>query len=144
MSQHQVGDRTVEVSVRVGGDEWDDGFFDNVKKIIVDFNYFGIVFIKIYYCNGNVVVAGAARGGDSIETRGFLVAEDDYIEAVEGTYTESYITSIAFRSHKGNKSGSLGFFEGKSFALGGGRGSKIIGFYGRSSHLQLTAFGVRL
>ncbi|KAG7635013.1 F-box domain [Arabidopsis suecica] len=107
----------------------------------VDEGNTSIIFVKFYYRNGNVRVAGAAHG-DSTETRGLMVPDDDYIEAVQGTYTESHITSMAFRLHKGNRSLRFGFFEGMSFVLGGGRGSKIIGFYGRSSDLYLTAFGV--
>ncbi|VYS60907.1 unnamed protein product [Arabidopsis thaliana] len=146
ITQHQVESRFapprgIQVSVGVGGDEWDDGFFDNVKEIIIHTNSLGIIFVKFYYRNGNVRVAGAAHG-DSTETRGLMVPDDDYIEAVQGTYTESHITSMAFRLHKGNRSLRFGFFEGMSFVLGGGRGSKIIGYYGRSSDLYLTAFGV--
>ncbi|CAD5326276.1 unnamed protein product [Arabidopsis thaliana] len=146
ITQHQVESRFapprgIQVSVGVGGDEWDDGFFDNVKEIIIHTNSLGIIFVKFYYRNGNVRVAGAAHG-DSTETRGLMVPDDDYIEAVQGTYTESHITSMAFRLHKGNRSLRFGFFEGMSFVLGGARGSKIIGFYGRSSDLYLTAFGV--
>ncbi|XP_010512226.2 PREDICTED: jacalin-related lectin 38-like [Camelina sativa] len=164
--------RGVQVSGGVGGDEWDDGVFDNVKHVTVGFNYHGITFVKFNYCNGIVVVTGATHGdsttatcqvaiddyieavegtgathGDSTKTREIIqyqVAVDDYIEAVEGTYTESHITSIAFRLHKDNESLLLGSFEGKSFALGGGRGSKILGFYGRSSDDHLTALGVHL
>ncbi|EOA34161.1 hypothetical protein CARUB_v10021663mg, partial [Capsella rubella] len=99
--------RGIQVSVGVRGDEWDDGSFDNVNKIIVDFNDLGVIFIKFYYCNGYVVVAGDAHGDSTTETRTIIVAKDDYIEAVEGTYTESHITSITFRLHKAGKYKSL-------------------------------------
>ncbi|XP_010414640.1 PREDICTED: jacalin-related lectin 38-like [Camelina sativa] len=131
------------VQVSVGGDEWDNGFFENVKTILVNFNNYGIIFVKSYCCKDYVVVAGAAHG-DSRITYGFTVNDDDYIEAIEGTYTESHITSITFRSHKGRNTQLLGVLEGMPFVLGGGRGSKIIGFYGRSSDVHLTALGVHL
>lgn len=42
--------------------EWDDSFYDNVKKISVGQSHFGVVFVKFSYYKDNMVVAGAAHG----------------------------------------------------------------------------------
>ncbi|CAA7016662.1 unnamed protein product [Microthlaspi erraticum] len=91
-------------------------------------------------------VVGAVHGNTTQFPyyQNFIIAEDDYIEAVEGTYNESHITSIAFRTHKRKHTPHYGLFEGRFFTLGGGGDSKIIGFYGKNSPLHLTALGVHL
>ncbi|EFH52772.1 hypothetical protein ARALYDRAFT_907464 [Arabidopsis lyrata subsp. lyrata] len=71
-----------------------------------------------------------------------MIAGGDYIEAVEGTYTESHITSITFRMYKGGMMPQYGRLNGMPFSLRGERGEKVIGFYGRSSDVHLTALGV--
>ncbi|EOA23975.1 hypothetical protein CARUB_v10017195mg, partial [Capsella rubella] len=136
-----------EANDGAGEHEWDDGFFDSVKKISVGRSHLGLVFVRFEYSNDNVVVAGAAHGDDSSYTQDddLMIDEDNYIEAVEGTYTESHITSLKFCLHKCNTSRQYGRQNGTLFVLGGGESSKIIGFYGRNSDVHdLTALGVHL
>ncbi|XP_019100044.1 PREDICTED: jacalin-related lectin 38-like [Camelina sativa] len=51
-----------------GENEWDDGFFDSVKKISIGRSHLGVVFVRFEYTNDNVVVAGAAHGDDATYT----------------------------------------------------------------------------
>ncbi|CAH8366501.1 unnamed protein product [Eruca vesicaria subsp. sativa] len=147
----------VEASNGVGGNEWDDGFFDRVVKIYVGQSDLGCVFVKFDYIKDNTTVAGAGHWNaitlipEPEDSRTgprpneVMIAYDDYIEAIEGTYTESQITSITFQTHKKRLWPlQCGLFNGKPFVLQGQKGSKIIGFYGRSSGDQLTALGVHL
>ncbi|CAN7119591.1 unnamed protein product [Brassica rapa subsp. narinosa] len=140
----------VEASNGVGGNEWDDGFFDRVEKIYVGQSDLGCLFIKFDYIKDNTIVAGAGHWNTATlipesEDSRIMITYDDYIEAIEGTYTESQITSITFRTHKERLWPlQCGLFNGKPFVLQGEKGSKIIGFYGRSSGDHLTALCVHL
>ncbi|CAL9245755.1 unnamed protein product [Arabidopsis halleri] len=127
-----------------GGNEWDDGIFHNVKKINVGLNDFETVFVKFHYSKYNMTEAGAGHGNTTthIPEDEIMIAGGDYIEAVEGTYTESHITSITFRMYKGGMMPQYGRLNGMPFSLRGERGEKVIGFYGRSSDVHLTALGV--
>ncbi|AEE79943.1 putative protein [Arabidopsis thaliana] len=127
-----------------GGNEWDDGIFHNVKKINVGVNDFDTVFVKFHYSKYNRIEAGAGHGNATTHNPDdeIMIAGGDYIEAVEGTYTESHITSITFRMRKGDMMPQYGRLNGTPFSLRGERGSKAIGFYGRSSGVHLTALGV--
>ncbi|KAJ4904967.1 Jacalin-related lectin 38 [Raphanus sativus] len=139
----------VEVSNGVGGNEWDDGVFDRIEKIYVGEINLGGVFLKCDYVKDNMNVVGVGHWSantlipDLYDIK--LIANDDYIEAIEGSYTESQITSIMFRTHKKtSRPLQCGMFNGKPFVLRGEKGSKIIGFYGRSSGDHLTALGIHL
>uniref|UniRef100_M4DH16 Jacalin-type lectin domain-containing protein n=1 Tax=Brassica campestris TaxID=3711 RepID=M4DH16_BRACM len=140
---HFVFPRGVEATNGVGENEWDDGFFDNVKKISVGQSDTGVAFVKFDYSNNKAVVIGAVHGNAThITYDDVLIDDDDYIEAVEGTYNDNYITSLTFRLHKRKIAPRYGPEDGTPFVLRGGGGRKIIGFYGRNTDVYLTAFGV--
>ncbi|CAE6076796.1 unnamed protein product [Arabidopsis arenosa] len=147
MSTQQVESRFTPprgIQASDGGNEWDDGIFHNVKKINVGLNDLDTVFVKFHYSKYNMTVAGAGHGNATthIPEDEIMIAGGDYIEAVEGTYTESHITSITFRMYKGGMMPQYGRLNGMPFSLRGERGEKVIGFYGRSSDVHLTALGV--
>ncbi|CAH8390688.1 unnamed protein product [Eruca vesicaria subsp. sativa] len=139
----------VEVSNGVGEIEWDDGFFDHIWRIYVGESDHGGVFLKCDYIRDNMNFVGAGHWSakalipDQPEDSELMIFDDDYIEAIEGTYTESQITSLTFLT-KGHWRLSCGHLNGKPFVLRGVKGSKIIGFYGRSSGDHLTALGIHL
>ncbi|KAL0807901.1 hypothetical protein Bca101_100393 [Brassica carinata] len=140
---HFAFPRGVEATNGVGENEWDDGFFDNVKKISVGQSDTGVAFVKFDYSNNKAVVVGAVHGNaTNITYDDVLIDDDDYIEAVEGTYNDNYITSLTFRLHKRKIAPRYGPEDGTPFVLRGGGGRKIIGFYGRNTDVYLTAFGV--
>ncbi|KAG5399650.1 hypothetical protein IGI04_014257 [Brassica rapa subsp. trilocularis] len=115
----------VEVSNGVGGNEWDDGFFDLIEKIYVgESNLGGVtdVFLKCDYVKDNMNVVGAGHWSAKTLIPELydikLIADDDYVEAIEGTYTESRITFIMFRTHKKtSRPLHCGMFNGKPFVL---------------------------
>ncbi|KAF2593916.1 hypothetical protein F2Q70_00045503, partial [Brassica cretica] len=59
---HFAFPRGVEATNGVGENEWDDGFFDNVKKISVGQSDTGVAFVKFDYSNNKAVVIGAVHG----------------------------------------------------------------------------------
>ncbi|CAN8289868.1 unnamed protein product [Cochlearia groenlandica] len=132
---------------RIGEKQWDDGYFDNVKKIRIGRSFFGVVFVKFYYSDDSTFVEGTTHGNSTqIRYDEILIPDDDYIEYVEGTYNDSHIISLWFELHKRKRTTYYygTFDKGTPFLLHGIKNSKIIGFYGRSSNVHLTALGVHL
>lgn len=52
----------VEAKGGKGGNEWDDGTFDGVRKVYVGKGQDCIAFVKFEYVNGSQVVVGEDRG----------------------------------------------------------------------------------
>jgi len=44
------------------GDVWDDGVYENVRKVYVGQAQYGIAFVKFEYVNGSQVVVGDEHG----------------------------------------------------------------------------------
>ncbi|CAH8310462.1 unnamed protein product [Eruca vesicaria subsp. sativa] len=135
----------IEVRNGVGGNVWDDGYFDQVKKIYIGKNDSGGIFVKFGYIKHNAKVAGLGHGNGPTthlpKKNKLNISYGEYIEYVEGTYTESQITSITFRLNN-TRMLRYGRFKGTYFLLRR-EGSKIMGFYGRhSDDHHLTALGV--
>ncbi|CAE5967495.1 unnamed protein product [Arabidopsis arenosa] len=102
------------------GDVWDDGVYDNVRKVYVGQGQYGITFVKFEYVNGSQ----------------FEIDADDYIVYVEGyrekvnDMTSEIITFLSFKTYKGKTSQPIKQRPGVKFVLQGG---KIVGFHGRST-----------
>ncbi|KAL9291617.1 putative jacalin-like lectin domain-containing protein [Arabidopsis thaliana] len=137
----------VEAQGGIGGDVWDDGTHDGVRKVHVGQGLDGVSFINVVYENGSQEVVGGEHGKKSligIET--FEVDADDYIVAVQVTYDKIFgydsdiITSITFSTFKGKTSPPYGLDTENKFVLKEKNGGKLVGFHGRAGEI-LYALG---
>ncbi|XP_024014827.1 jacalin-related lectin 32 [Eutrema salsugineum] len=137
----------VEAQGGVGGDVWDDGVHDGVRKVHVGQGQDGVSFINVVYEKDSQEVEGGEHGKKSllgIET--FEVDADDYIIAVQVTYDKIFgydsdvITSITFYTSKGKTSPPYGLDTEKKFLLKEKNGGKLVGFHGRAGEV-LYALG---
>ncbi|KAL1200770.1 Jacalin-related lectin 32 [Cardamine amara subsp. amara] len=129
----------VEAQGGVGGDVWDDGVHDGVRKVHVGQGQDGVSFINAVYEKGSLEVEGGEHGKQSLlgfET--FEVDTDDYIVAVQVTSDKIFgqesdiITSISFSTFKGVTSPPYGLDTEKKFVLKEKNGGKLVGFHGRA------------
>ncbi|ESQ30257.1 hypothetical protein EUTSA_v10011239mg [Eutrema salsugineum] len=120
-----------------GGNAFDDGRFDGVKKITVGADDLSVTYIKIEYIkDGKVEIRehGTNRG----ELKEFSVDyPKDKITAVGGsydhifTYDATLVTSLYFTTSNGITSPLFGKTSGNDFNLKGENGEKLVGFHGR-------------
>ncbi|KAL1200771.1 Myrosinase-binding protein 1 [Cardamine amara subsp. amara] len=131
----------------VGGDVWDDGVHDGVRKVNVGQGQDGVSCINVVYDKGSQEVEGDEHGKKTLlgfET--FEVDADDYIVAVQVTYDKIFgqdseiITSITFKTFKGKTSPPYGLESGNTFVLKERNGGKLLGFHGRANE-SLHALG---
>ncbi|KAL0719361.1 hypothetical protein Bca4012_068685 [Brassica carinata] len=137
----------VEAQGGVGGDVWDDGVYDGVRKVHVGQGQDGVSFINAVYEKGSQEVEGGEHGNKTLlgfET--FEVDADDYIIAVQVTYDKIFghesdvITSITLYTFKGKASPPYGLETEKKFVLKEKNGGKLLGFHGRAGEV-LYALG---
>ncbi|ANM63060.1 Mannose-binding lectin superfamily protein [Arabidopsis thaliana] len=130
-----------------GGESWDDGAFDGVRKIYVGQGENGIASVKFVYDKNNQLVLGEEHGKHTL--LGYEEFELDYpseyITAVEGYYDKvfgsesSVIVMLKFKTNK-RTSPPYGMDAGVSFILGK-EGHKVVGFHGKASP-ELYQIGV--
>ncbi|CAH8260706.1 unnamed protein product [Arabidopsis lyrata] len=124
------------------GDVWDDGAYENVRKVYVGQGQYGIAFVKFEYFNGSQVVVGDEHGKKTeLGVEEFEIDADDYIVYVEGyrekvnDMTSEIITFLSIKTFKGKTSHPIEKRPGVKFVLHGG---KIVGFHGRSTVYTLS------
>ncbi|CAH8307489.1 unnamed protein product [Eruca vesicaria subsp. sativa] len=132
-----------------GGDLWDDGAFDGLKKIYVGQGQNGVVSVKFEYYKNNSVVAKDDHGKTTL--LGYEEFEVDfpneYITAVEGCYDKilgsenGVITMLKFKTNK-RTSPQFGMDSASSFVVEK-KGYKIVGFHGNASH-EVHQLGVHV
>ncbi|XP_010419351.1 PREDICTED: jacalin-related lectin 20-like [Camelina sativa] len=130
-----------------GGESWDDGAFDGVRKIYVGQGDNGISSVKFVYDKNNQLVLGEEHGKKTM--LGYeefeLEYPSEYITAVEGYYEKTFgsdsavIIMLKFKTNK-RTSPPFGMESGVSFTLGK-EGHKVVGFHGKASH-ELHQIGV--
>ncbi|XP_010472627.1 PREDICTED: jacalin-related lectin 20-like isoform X2 [Camelina sativa] len=130
-----------------GGESWDDGAFDGVRKIYVGQGDNGISSVKFVYDKNNQLVLGEEHGKKTM--LGYeefeLEYPSEYITAVEGYYEKTFgsdsavIIMLKFKTNK-RTSPPFGMESGVSFTLGR-EGHKVVGFHGKASH-ELHQIGV--
>ncbi|KAG7567825.1 Jacalin-like lectin domain superfamily [Arabidopsis thaliana x Arabidopsis arenosa] len=121
-----------------GGESWDDGAFDGVRKIYVGQGNNGIASVKFVYDKNNQLVLGEEHGKQTL--LGYeefeLEYPSEYITAVEGYYDKvfgsesSVIVMLKFKTNK-RTSPPFGMDAGVSFILGK-EGHKVVGFHGKA------------
>jgi len=132
-----------------GGDLWDDGVFDGVKKIYVGQGENGVSSVKFEYHQKNSVIAKDDHGKKTM--LGYEEFELDfpseYITAVEGCFDKvmgsesGIVTMLKFKTNK-RTSPQFGLESTSSFLIEK-EGYKIVGFHGKASH-EIHQFGVHV
>ncbi|KAF3604249.1 hypothetical protein F2Q69_00038150 [Brassica cretica] len=124
-----------------GGDHgaaWDDGFYEDVRKIYVGQGDSGVSFIKFEYDVGKKLVAGDGHGKMSLlGTEEFeLDFPNEYIVSVEGCYDKVFgieaevVTMVKFKTNK-RTSPPFGMDGGTTFVFEM-KDHKIVGFHGKA------------
>ncbi|KFK24097.1 hypothetical protein AALP_AAs67434U000100 [Arabis alpina] len=133
-----------------GGKSWDDGAYQNVKKIYIGQGENGIASVKFEYENdANEVVMGDEHGNKTLlDYEKFeLDYPSEYITSVEGCKDKvlgaeaGVITMLKFKTNK-RTSPPFGLESASSFVLQK-EGHKITGFHGKSSTM-LHQIGVHV
>ncbi|XP_010500804.1 PREDICTED: jacalin-related lectin 12-like [Camelina sativa] len=130
-----------------GGNIWDDGTFQGVKKVCVYFNDL-IRCIEFEYINGGkeeTRVHGMKIFMDDVSKKEFVLDyPNEYLTAVEGTYINPYgytkITSLTFKTSRNRTSLRMGNASNSSFLLES-KGCALVGFHGLSTTDHLYALG---
>ncbi|XP_019058555.1 PREDICTED: myrosinase-binding protein 2-like [Tarenaya hassleriana] len=120
-----------------GGNTFDDGAFDSVRKVYVGQGDIGVSYVKFHYDNSGNSETRDHGKKTLLGTEDFVLEyPDEYITSVEGTYDKIYgsdsevITSLTFKTSKGRTSQPFGIVAGISFTLDG-KGGKLLGFHGQ-------------
>ncbi|CAN6827562.1 unnamed protein product [Brassica oleracea var. botrytis] len=132
----------VEVIGGKGGETFDDGAFDHVRKIFVAKGDSGIAYVKFEYEKDGRRVTQEHGQKTSQETEVFEVGQDDditsvkaYYEKLDASKTET-ITYLAFKTLKGVNSQPFGktpVIVNEQTKLSLLEGGKITGFHGSST-----------
>ncbi|CAN8303103.1 unnamed protein product [Cochlearia groenlandica] len=129
-----------------GGDIFDDGTFDDIRKVYVGQGESSVAYIRFEYEKNGKIETREHGKRTLLGTEEFEVGQDDYITSVEVYYEKIFgmpseiITSLIFNTFKGKTSQPFGLVSGNKTMLQGGKG-KIVGFHGRASHV-LHALGI--
>ncbi|XP_010545656.1 PREDICTED: jacalin-related lectin 23-like [Tarenaya hassleriana] len=113
-----------------GGNAWDDGTHDGIRKVYAGRNNSDISYVKFEYDK-----AGKFQAHDhgKIVQQPIEFALDypnEHITEVEGTF-RNVVTSLSFKTSKKRTSPTFGVVSGTKFVLEG-KGSRIVGFHGRA------------
>jgi len=116
-----------------GGATWDDGAYNDVRKVYVGGDGACVTRIMFDYVKGGKTEQ-CGYGVKRQDLQEFLLDPNEYIISVEGTYGKvqqfrhPVITSLVFRTSEGRTSPTFG---AKKFVLED-RGRQLVGFHGRS------------
>ncbi|EOA39049.1 hypothetical protein CARUB_v10011659mg [Capsella rubella] len=130
--------KKVEAQGGNGGETFDDGAFDAVRKVYVGQGDSGVSYIKFEYEKNGKRETREHGKMTLLGTEEFEVDSDDYITSVECYYEKVFgtptdiITSLIFKTLKGITSQPFGMVSGDKSILEGG---KIVGFHGRASNV---------
>ncbi|KAG7625462.1 putative jacalin-like lectin domain-containing protein [Arabidopsis thaliana] len=134
----QVPAKKLEAKGGDGGAMWDDGFYEDVRKVYVGQGDSGVSFVKFEYANRKELVAGVGHGKMSIlGTEEFVLdSPNEYIVSVEGSYDKVFgvegelVTMLRFKTNK-RTSPPFGLDAGTTFAVEM-KDHKIVGFHGKA------------
>ncbi|XP_010528951.1 PREDICTED: myrosinase-binding protein 2-like [Tarenaya hassleriana] len=128
-----------------GGDVWDDGVYDRVRKVHVGNGRSCIGHIKFEYeKDGKIEIR--EHGWIEAPPVEFALNPNEYIISVEGTtnhvplYKTTIVTSLSFKTSTGRTSPTYGFVTGEKFVLED-RGREIVGFHGQAGE-AIDAIGI--
>ncbi|CAN8289537.1 unnamed protein product, partial [Cochlearia groenlandica] len=129
-----------------GGNSWDDGAFDGVRKIYVGLRDKVVSVVKFMYYKEEHTVFGDDHGNNKLlfEAKEFdLNYPIEYVTSVEGSYDNisGYMTMLRFKTNK-QTSPDFGVASTSSFTLQKDD-HMIIGFHGKSSNI-LHQIGVHV
>ncbi|XP_010545658.1 PREDICTED: nitrile-specifier protein 2-like [Tarenaya hassleriana] len=128
-----------------GGESWDDGAHDGVRKVLVGQGDSSVVYVKFEYEKGGEIVARDHGKRTLLEPEEFVLGQDEYISSVEVYYEKVYgsssevIMALIFKTSKGRTSQPFGIVSGTKAVLDG-KGGKLLGFHGRAGE-ALNAIG---
>ncbi|VVA93306.1 unnamed protein product [Arabis nemorensis] len=128
-----VPPKKLEAQGGQGGDKWDDGIYNGVRKVYVGRDEACVTSIMFDYVK-DYVDENRAHGILNEELQEFLLDHMECIISVEGTYgnvrrfTSPVVTSLVFKTSKGRTSPTFGATK---FVLED-NGRHIAGFHGRS------------
>ncbi|VYS48843.1 unnamed protein product [Arabidopsis thaliana] len=131
-----------------GGEIWDDGTFQGLKKMYLYSNVY-IRCIQFEYVKDGKVetrVHGTKINMDVAKEEFELDYPNEFLTSVEGTYVahpgDTSITSLTFKTSKGRTSPRMGSAsETDSKFLLESKGCALVGFHGQSSYYNLYALG---
>ncbi|VVA93307.1 unnamed protein product [Arabis nemorensis] len=130
-----VPPKRLEAQGGPGGNIWDDGVFDDVKKVYVGRDAACVTYVKFDYVRDGRIEEIREHGKVVQIPQEFLLDyPNEYITSVEGTYgkvintNNNILTSLAFTTSEGRTSPTFGATK---FVLED-NGRQIVGFHGRS------------
>ncbi|KAL1196230.1 Jacalin-related lectin 14 [Cardamine amara subsp. amara] len=131
-----------------GGISWDDGVFESIRTVYVNYNTTNIKCVTFHYHNRTVVER--QHGWQSVQDEGEeeefeLDYPNEVITSVEGTLksfgaTDMRVTSLIFKSSQGRTSPTFGTVSGTKFLLEN-KGCAVVGFHGSHNDRDLVAIG---
>ncbi|ESQ47120.1 hypothetical protein EUTSA_v10027653mg [Eutrema salsugineum] len=112
-----------------GGNSWDDGAYDGVRKILVGRGSTFVSYVRFEYAKGEGMVPHD-HGKRQEAPHEFVVNyPHEHVTSVEGTFNR-YITSLRFKTSEGRTSPVFGEVVGTKFVFEE-KGFKLVGFCGR-------------
>nr|AAK82527.1 At1g52040/F5F19_10 [Arabidopsis thaliana] len=136
----------VEAQGGNGGETFDDGVFDHVRKVYVGQGESGVAYVKFEYEKDGKRETRDHGKMTLLGTEEFEVDSDDYITSIEVSvdkvfgYNSEIVTALVFKTSKGTTSPPFGMVTEKKFELKDGNGGKLAGFHGKASDV-LYALG---
>ncbi|KAG7600285.1 Jacalin-like lectin domain [Arabidopsis suecica] len=125
-----------------GGEIWDDGTFQGVKKVSIYSCRDSIRCIEFEYVNDGKMetrVHGTKIEVEVTKDEFVLDYPNEFLTSVEGTY-DTYVTSLTFKTSKNRTSLRLGKASDSSFLLES-KGCALVGFHGASTYGYLYTLG---
>jgi len=126
---------------------WDDGHYDDVKKVYVGQGQDAIGAVKFEYVTGSKVTTLEHGKSTLLGYEEFALESGEYITSVEGTYDKIFgtdsdvVTMLIFKTNKNRTSDPFGL-EGSTKFVFKEEGYKIAGFHGRAGQTTIHAIGV--
>jgi len=136
----------VEAQGGNGGETFDDGVFDHVRKVYIGQGESGVAYVKFEYEKDGKRETRDHGKMTLLGTEEFEVDSDDYITSIEVSvdkvfgYNSEIVTALVFKTSKGTTSPPFGMVTEKKFELKDGNGGKLAGFHGKASDV-LYALG---
>ncbi|KAL1212413.1 Myrosinase-binding protein 1 [Cardamine amara subsp. amara] len=136
----------VEAQGGTGGETFDDGAFDHVRKVYIGQGDSGVAYVKFEYEKDGRKETREHGKMTLLGTEEFEVDSDDYITSIEVSldnvfgFNSEIVTALVFKTFKGKTSLPFRMVTEKKFELKDGNGGKLAGFHGKASDV-LYALG---
>ncbi|XP_019058554.1 PREDICTED: myrosinase-binding protein 2-like isoform X2 [Tarenaya hassleriana] len=120
-----------------GGNAWDDGGYNRIRKVYVGKGMQCIGYVNFVYDKGGELDPHE-HGTKRDKPEELVLDPDEYITSVEGTYglVRAYnarlVTSLTFKTSKGRTSPTFGVVNNSRFVFEND-GREIVGFHGRGN-----------